>query len=170
MVSQAITKSSKHGSTNLVLPKKPFKTDLTICVDISSNRGPGSPNTSEPVTVAPNRQCLQRSPPHYNTVARTVYSLSLLHSLRRSQLSKHIEHTLHTYLASFGILKPYRGRRGGSKVKIRNDIYNNNRHEFSFFMHHYACRPSNCFLIPIDQTLTNAPTTRTTLSKELFLA
>ena len=150
----------KHGSTNLVLPKKPFKTDLTICVDISSNPGP------EPATVAPNRQCLQRSPPHYNTVARTAYSSSLLHSLRRSQLSKHIEHTLHTYLASFGILKPYRGRRGGSKVKIRNDIYNNNRHEFSFFMHHYACRPSNCILIPIDQTLTNAPTTRTTPSKE----
>jgi hypothetical protein len=39
-VSRTVSKSTKHGYASLILPTKPFKTDLTICVDISSNPGP----------------------------------------------------------------------------------------------------------------------------------
>lgn len=117
VVSWAITKSTKHRSTNLVLPTKPFKTGLTICVDISSNPGPRNLNTSESERVVSNPQCLHYSLPHYNPDANNVYSSSFLHILRRSQLSKHIDYSIHTYLASLGILKPYRGRRGGRKTK-----------------------------------------------------
>ena len=39
-VSRAVSKSTKHGYTCLIIPTKPFKTDLTICVDVSSNPGP----------------------------------------------------------------------------------------------------------------------------------
>ncbi len=35
-VSRTVSKSTKHGYTSLILPTKPFKTDLTICIDISS--------------------------------------------------------------------------------------------------------------------------------------
>ena len=104
ITSMAITKSTKHGSTNLVLPMKPFKTDLTICVDISSNPGPRNLDTSKSESVVSKPQCLQCSLPHYNTDANNVYSSSFLHSLRRSQLSKHIDYRIHTYFASLGIL------------------------------------------------------------------
>ena len=39
-VSCAISKSTKHGYTSIIPQTKPFKTDLTICVYISSNQGP----------------------------------------------------------------------------------------------------------------------------------
>jgi hypothetical protein len=39
-VSRMVSKSTKHGYTSLILATKPFKTDLTVCVDISSNPGP----------------------------------------------------------------------------------------------------------------------------------
>ena len=39
-VSRAVSKSTKHGYTCLIIPTKPFKTDLTICVDVSPNPGP----------------------------------------------------------------------------------------------------------------------------------
>ena len=36
----AVAKQTKHGHISLVLSTKPFKTDLTVCVDVSSNPGP----------------------------------------------------------------------------------------------------------------------------------
>lgn len=39
-ISRTVSKYSKHGSTSLALPTKPFKMDLTICVNICPNPGP----------------------------------------------------------------------------------------------------------------------------------
>ena len=36
----AVAKQTKHGPISLVLSMKHFKTDLTVCVDVSSNPGP----------------------------------------------------------------------------------------------------------------------------------
>ena len=36
----AVAKQTKHGPIILVLSTKPFKMDLTVCVDVSSNPGP----------------------------------------------------------------------------------------------------------------------------------
>ena len=40
-MSFAVVRSVKHGVTSLALPGKLFVVDLTICVDISPNPGPG---------------------------------------------------------------------------------------------------------------------------------
>ena len=40
-MSFAVVRSAKHGVTSLALPAKLFVVDLTICVDISPNPGPG---------------------------------------------------------------------------------------------------------------------------------
>ncbi len=42
----AVNKQSKRGSICLILPSKPVKVDLTICVDVSPNPGPESSKES----------------------------------------------------------------------------------------------------------------------------
>ena len=95
IVSQAITKSSKHGSTNLELPKKPFKTDLTICVDISSNPGPGSPNT-----IA-NLQLSHQTDNVYNARRHIIIPSRELLTVRRSCIAFAVPNCLNTSSTRF---------------------------------------------------------------------
>ena len=117
-ISRAVNKSSKHGFTSLILPTKPLKIDLTICVDISSNPGPDNceRNTCEshkPSSKNP-LSCLN------DANVNKVYEPSLLRSLRFSTSCKYIDKFLYNCLVSIGILRPFRGCRGGRKVKDRN--------------------------------------------------
>ena len=47
-VSFAVAKETKHGSVVLTLCAKPYKQDLTECVDVSPNPGPQSVNGNNP--------------------------------------------------------------------------------------------------------------------------
>ena len=41
-VSRPVTKGTKHGLICLILCSRPFKVDLSVCVDVSVNPGPDS--------------------------------------------------------------------------------------------------------------------------------
>ena len=41
-VSLPVTKGTKHGLISLILRSRPFKVDLSVCVDVSVNPGPDS--------------------------------------------------------------------------------------------------------------------------------
>ena len=112
-ISLTINKSFKHGTISLALPSNLFTVDLTVCMDISPNPGPASPNismtelshhrphTASSSVVAPcRRKCSQR----------------LLKSLRFSSQTKYINNSM---IRRFGILKPCRGCRGGKSLRFR---------------------------------------------------
>ena len=76
-IAQAITKCTKHGSTSLVLPKKPCKKDLNICADISPNPDPVKSNdrTKIPMYLSrrPGTNAIDKSHnniPEYNIVCK----------------------------------------------------------------------------------------------------
>ena len=120
-IARAITKCTKHGSTSLVLPRKPFKEDLTICADISPNPGPVKSNHSVSNVTSNQRHYHSPCTTSNSHIALThVYKPSFLRSFRLSPLSKNIDHKIYNYIRTLGILKPFRGRRSGRKVKIRN--------------------------------------------------
>ena len=113
----AVIKSTKPGYACLIIPTKPFKTDLTICVDVSSNPGPDNSkrNTCGPTKLS--SKCVSSC---LNTVDTcNVYKPSMLRSLRSSLFSKYIDKSLHNCLVSLGILKPFRGCRSGKRMKER---------------------------------------------------
>ena len=173
-ITRAITKCTKHGSTSLVLPRKPFKEDLTICADISPNPGPVKSNDS--VSNVTSNQRLQQPTTSNSYIALThVYKPSFLRSFRFSPMSKHIDHKIYNYIRTLGILKPFRGRRSGRKVKIRNMTRNyihvhghNNKREISISSHHINSVPNTCnfFPIPAGETSTDSRLLKETPSKE----
>jgi hypothetical protein len=117
-VSRMVSKSTKHGYTSLMLPTKPFKTDLTICVDIFTNPGP---DNSERNTCRSAKQFSKCASSCLNAVnTNNVYKPSFLRSLRSSPSSKYIDTSLYNCLVSLGILRPFRGCRSGRRVKERN--------------------------------------------------
>ncbi len=117
-VLRTVSKSTKHGYTSLILPTKPFKTDLTICVDISSNPGP---DNNERNTYKSAKQSLKSTSLCLNADnTNNVYNPLFLRSLRSSPSSKYIDASLYNYLASLGILRPFRGCRSGRRVKERS--------------------------------------------------
>ena len=104
-----------------------------------------------------------------------VYKLSFLRSYRLSPLSKHIDHKIYNYIRTLGILKPFRGRRSGRKVKIRNMTRNyihvhghNNKREISISSHHINSVPNTCNFLPIPagETSTDSRLLKETPSKE----
>ena len=116
-VSRAVSKSTKHGYTCLIIPTKPFKTDLTICVDVSPN--PGLEN-SKRNTCGPTKLSSKCVSSCLNTVDTcNVYKPSILRNLRSSPFSENIDKSLHNCLVSLGILRPFRGCRSGKRVKER---------------------------------------------------
>ena len=107
--SRAVSKSTKHGYTCLILPTKPFKTDLTICVDVSPNTGPDNSKRNTCDSTKLSSKCVSSC---LNTIDTcNVYKPSILRSLRSSPFSKSIDKSLHNCLISPGILRPFRGCR-----------------------------------------------------------
>ena len=115
-VSFAITKSVKHGSISLVLLSNMFTADLTVCMDISLDPGPAGQNCS--VTEL-SHHCLHTPAPSVDASITRKYSQSLLKSLRFSSQTKYINNYVYSMFHRFGILKPFRGCRGGKSLRFR---------------------------------------------------
>ena len=115
--SRAVSKSTKHGYTCLTLPTKPFKTDLTICVDVSPNTGPDNSKRNTCDSTKLSSKCVSSCLSKIDTC--NVYKLSILRSLRSSPFSKYIDKSLHNCLISLRILRPFRGCRSWKRVKER---------------------------------------------------
>ncbi|CAB3981754.1 Hypothetical predicted protein [Paramuricea clavata] len=109
----------------VALPSKPFKVDLTICVDVSPNPGP---ETSKRINFGAENLITVGASSRSAAITKITYKPSFIRSLRFSQLAKYIDEHTYSFLRYFEILKPYRGLRSGTKVKQRkvaNNINNN---------------------------------------------
>lgn len=115
-ISFAITKSVKHGSISLALSSKLFTVDLTVCMDISPNPGPASRNTS--VTEL-SHHCLHTPSSSVVAPSKIKYSQCFLKSLRYSSQTRYINSHVYFMIRLIGILKPFRGRRGGKSLRFR---------------------------------------------------
>jgi hypothetical protein len=118
----AVNKPTKHGSICLALPSKPFKVDLTICVDVSPNPGP---ETSKRNNFGTENLITVGAASRSAAITKIVYKPTYIRSLRSSQLAKHIDEHTYSVLRYFEILKPYRGLRSGINAKQRRKIANN---------------------------------------------
>ena len=109
-------------SISLVLPSNMFTADLTVCMDISPNPGPARQNSS---VIELSHHCLHTPASSVDASITRKYSQSLLKSLRFSSQTKYINNYVYSMFRRFGILKPFRGCRGGKSFRFReylNDI------------------------------------------------
>jgi hypothetical protein len=107
---------SRNGSVSLPVPECFSPLDLTICMDVESNPGPGPELSSRDLTVIEN---LQISNPVSCQPAIISYSRSELFDLRRYS-NKHFSYSTDScfsVLKHLGIFR-YRGKRGGCRTRV----------------------------------------------------
>lgn len=92
----AIYKVSKRGYTCILLPSMPFKIDLTICVDVSSN--PGPEKQIKPCEEKGFGNVNYASPCYCESISRIKYGSNDLHNIRFSSLTKYVDRDLYLSL------------------------------------------------------------------------
>ena len=83
-----VNKSSKHGSICIALLSKPFKVDLTICIDVSPNPGP---KTSERNNFGTENLTTVGASSRLAAITMMTHKPSFFRSLRFSQSAKYID-------------------------------------------------------------------------------
>ena len=115
-ISYAMARSTKHGPVSLVLCLKPFKVELSICVDASINPGPYGDTSRVQINDQYQHGVRGQGKSHLTTFVRRNYSRTELISF---YVMSHIPNSLHVCLKNFGLLGTTRVKRAGKYAQSR---------------------------------------------------